>query len=494
MSNELKANYNQQFLLPPSLEEWIPEDHPVRFIREFVDSMDLEAMGFRERESEEGRPNYSNEMLLKVWIYGYFERIYSTRALEKACKVQLPLIWLTGMHYPDHNTFWRFFRNNRKVLKKVFAHSVKVALKGDLVGLVLQAIDGTKIVADASRRRSLHIKNLKALLEKLEESLDDVFEEIEEREEKESSDPEYSLPLKLQDKEELRKFISDGIKELSEDEKKTLKEGVEKGIDELKEADADHLNLTDPESRMMKNGRQLDYCYNAQAVIDEKEQVIVAASVTSDEVDKHQLTGMLDKAKENTGKASEETISDSGYFSGEELKQAEKKEYPVLVNIPATVGNNPAGKDNSFAKEKFIYDSKKDAYICPQGSKLTFEKEVKRKDHKGRIYRCSQAKDCTFRLQCSKDRRGRSIERRPYEDYIMRQIEKQKDTKKKELLSRRKKTAEPVFGWIKRNNKFSRWTFRGLESVNAQWQLVCTTVNLKKLFMKWGDGGLVFAC
>jgi len=493
MSNEIKANYNQQFLLPPSLEDWVPEDHPVRFIREFVDSMDLEAMGFRERESEEGRPNYSNELLLKIWIYGYFERIYSTRALEKACKVQLPLIWLTGMHYPDHNTLWRFFRNNRKVLKKVFIHSVKVALKGDLVGLVLQAIDGTKIVADASRRRSLHIKNLKVLLEKLEESLDDVFEEIEEREEKESSDPEYSLPLKLQDKEELRKFISDGIKELSKDEKKSLKEGVEKGMDELKEADADHLNLTDSESRMMKSGRQLDFCYNAQAVIDDKNQVILAASVTSDEVDKHQLTGMLDGARENTGKASEETISDSGYFSGEELKQAEEKEYSVLVNIPATVGNNPAGKDNSFGKKKFIYDSKKDVYICPKGSKLTFEKEVKRKDHKARIYRCAQAKDCAFRWQCSKDRRGRSIERGPYEDYIMRQIEKQKDAKNRELLTRRKKIVEPVFGWIKRNNKFLRWTFRGLESVNAQWQLVCTTVNLKKLFRKWEDGGLVFA-
>jgi len=160
MSNEIKADYVQEFILPPSIEDWVPEDHPVRFIREFVDSMDLEAMGFRERESEEGRPNYSNDMLLKIWLYGYFERIYSTRGLEKACKIQIPLIWLTGMHYPDHNTLWRFFRNNRKVIKKVFAHSVRVALKGDLVGLVLQAVDGTKIVADASWRRSLHLKNL----------------------------------------------------------------------------------------------------------------------------------------------------------------------------------------------------------------------------------------------------------------------------------------------------------------------------------------------
>ena len=494
MSNEIKADYDQEFLLPPSLEDWVPEDHPVRFIREFVDSMDLEAMGFRERESEEGRPNYSNDMLLKIWLYGYFERIYSTRSLEKACKIQLPLIWLTGMHYPDHNTLWRFFRNNRKVIKKVFVHSVKVALRGNLVGLVLQAVDGTKIAADASRYRSLHLKNLEALLDKLEESIDEVFDEIEESEEKESNEPEYKLPLKLQDKKKLRKFINEGIGELSEDEKRSLKEEVEKGLDELERGATEHLNLTDSESRMMKNRGQLDFCYNAQAAIDDKNQVIVAASVSAEEVDKHQLTGVLDEAKENVGQASEETISDSGYFSGEQLKAAEDKRYSVLVNIPATVGNNSAGRDKAFQKKNFTYDGKQDVYVCPKGSKLSFEREVQRKAYRVRIYRCREAKECAFRWQCSKDRCGRSIERGPYEDYILRQIEKQKDEAKKALLSKRKKIVEPVFGWIKRNHKFSRWTFRGLESVNAQWQLVCTTVNLKKILAKWTEGNLVYVC
>jgi len=374
------------------------------------------------------------------------------------------------------------------VIKKVFAYSVKVALRGNLVGLVLQAVDGTKIVADASRYRSLHLKNLKALLDKLEGSIGEVFDEIEESEEEESSEPSYKLPLKLQDKKELRKFISEGIGELREDEKRSLKEEVEKGLDELEREATEHLNLTDSESRMMKNGRRLDFCYNAQAVIDEKNQVIVAASVTSEGLDNHQLTRMLDEAKENTEEIPEETISDSGYFSGEELKKAEEKGHSVLVNIPANVGSYPAKKDDSFGKKKFIYDSEKDVYICPKGCSLVFEKESKRERYKSRIYRCKQAKNCAFRFQCSKDKRGRSIERTPYDECILRQVEKQKDAVKKELLSRRKKIAEPVFGWVKRNNKFSRWTFRGLESVNAQWQLLCTTVNLKKLFSRWADG------
>ena len=117
MAKEIDADYSQQFLLPRSLEDWVPSDHPARFIRLFVDSLKLRVLGFKERESEEGRPNYSNELLLKIWLYGYFHKLKSSRELERACKNEMPLIWLSGMNYPDHNTLWRFFRNNRSALK-----------------------------------------------------------------------------------------------------------------------------------------------------------------------------------------------------------------------------------------------------------------------------------------------------------------------------------------------------------------------------------------
>ena len=180
MRNTIYPNYNQQFLLPPSIENWVPSDHPVRFLREFVDLLDLTKLGFKERKSEDGRPNYSNELLLKIWLYGNFEKIYSTRDLERACKNQMPLIWLTGLNYPDHNTIWRFFHNNRKLVREIFKQSINIAYRNGMIGFVLQAIDGTKIYADASKCKSIHKKDLKELLSKLDESLSEIISKIDE--------------------------------------------------------------------------------------------------------------------------------------------------------------------------------------------------------------------------------------------------------------------------------------------------------------------------
>ena len=117
MSYQIKANYEQEFLFPPSLEDWITKDHPSRFIREFVENLDLKELGFKVLTNDEGRPYYSSDLLLKVWIYGYFQKVRSSRKLEKQCKENVSLIWLSGMNYPDHNTLWRFWNENKEKLK-----------------------------------------------------------------------------------------------------------------------------------------------------------------------------------------------------------------------------------------------------------------------------------------------------------------------------------------------------------------------------------------
>lgn len=511
MSNEIRADYSQQFLFPPALEDWVPNDHPVRFIRFFVDGLDLKSMGFKERKSEEGRSNYSSDLLLKVWLYGYFEKIYSTRDLEKACKVQLPLLWLTGLNYPDHNTIWRFFHNNRSVLKQVFSQSVQIAIKGNLVSLVLQAIDGTKIFADVSKNRSVYLKDLKQLLKKLDSSIDEVFEKISSQEKLESGVgmSSYSLPREYQDKRKLKKLIDEGLDELSGEKKQELMRGVKSEIQELEDAGVNQLNLTDRDAKEMKTSSgSKSFCYNAQAVVDAEAQIIVGAKVSSESTDHHLLTEMIEEAVSNTDKVCEESLADGGYFSGEELQQAEDKGYSVLVNMSDEIKgkskcikvsgegeNDSAGevvRVLSFDKRAFFYDEGKDIYICPVKKELTFERvnNSNSKPYPVRIYRCRHHKGCKYKEFCSKDKRGRSIERSPYEKAIDAQIKKQEDGNNRSLLRKRKHIVEPVFGWIKSNNKFFRWTYRGLESVEAQWQLICTVTNLKTLYSKWLAGAL----
>ena len=150
MAQPIAPDYGQQFLLPPSLEDWVPKDHPVRFIREFVDQQDLAKLGFAMPISNEGRPPYAPSLLLKIWLYGYHHRLRSTRKLEAACRDQVSLLWLAGTIAPDHNSLWRFWRDNKAALRGLFKQSVQLAVKSGLVGLVLQALDGTKIQALAS--------------------------------------------------------------------------------------------------------------------------------------------------------------------------------------------------------------------------------------------------------------------------------------------------------------------------------------------------------
>ncbi|MBD3283303.1 IS1182 family transposase [Candidatus Pacearchaeota archaeon] len=538
MKNEIRANYRQKFVLPHSLEEWVGKGHPARFIREFVEALNLDKYGFKRRKREEGRPNYSPELLLKIWLYGYFEKIYSSRKLEKACKNQLPLIWLTTMNYPDHNTLWRFFRNNRGAIKEVYKASVRVAVGNDMVGLVLQAVDGTKIRADANIKKSIRKKSLKKLLKNLDEIVEEVFREIYETEEKEKDKGGYALPKKLQDRDELKKTIKEELEQINKSNKNPKKQNIEskkkkefkqerskkktskkrnremkklslkrevkkkvkKKLEKLKEADTNNLHMVDKDARIMRLGPLHRFCYNAQVVVDEKEQIIVGAGVTMEETDNHQLTNMLERMKENTGEKAEKTLADTGYFSGEKLEEAEKKGYNVLVNVPASIGKRRGNIDESLSKNKFKYNEKGDYYVCPKtGNKLLFSRIAIRKDkqhyreRKHREYVCKSYKDCKYRDICNySSRQGRVIRRVPGEGSIMKQVEKLKNEKNQEQLKRRKMIVEPVFGWIKNNNHVRRWLFRGLKSVDAQWNLVCTAVNLRKLYKKWLDKPLVY--
>lgn len=465
MSYEIRADYSQQYLLPPCVEDWVPEDHPARFIREYVDALNLEVLGFKVRESRDGRPNYGVDLLLKVWVYGYFSRLFSTRKLEQACREHMSLIWLTGNNAPDHNTLWRFFRDNKKSIRKLFKEGVQIAARANLVGMVLHAVDGTKIKAKVATRNGWDRKEMEEVLARLERSLDESMGEIERLEEEETG--EYRLPEGLEDRKKLREMINEALSEM----------------DETGRA---HLHPNDKEARIMKGDGWKRFAYNAQAVVDKESGFITGEDVVNDEADAHLLTTMVEEVKENLGDSPEETVADGGYFSGEELDKAERAGYGVLVSM----GNGQ--KKGKYHTSRFEYDSQRDVCICPMGIELKYERTKKAKGNRYfvRVYRCQNFKTCSCRNECSKDKQGRAIEISEYYEAVVRQSEKQKNPKKLAMLKKRKAIVERIFGHIKEGLGFRRFTVNGLEGVKTQWSLLCTVINLKKMHKWWLEGKL----
>ena len=468
MSGEIRANYDQIFLLPPSIEDWVGGDHPARFIREFVEALDLQALGFGERKSDEGRPPYGNDLLLKAWLYGYLARIRSTRDLERACREHLSLIWLTGCQALDHCTLWRFWHGNRKALRAVFRSAVKVAAEQGLVGMICHAVDGTKIRAASSRRTVEHRKDLEKLLARLEASMAKMEAAVEAAEQNEAG--EYRLPENLQEAEKLGAAIRESLQKMDE-------------------AQRDHLHPQEPEARLMPcEGRQ-DPAYNAQAVADAQAGIIVAQTAVNAESDNGQLVPMLKETEANLGTVAAETVGDGGYASAQQLGEAQEKGYEVLVAPGVETGGAKRGEYDSA---KFAYDRGADEVICPQGQRLKFEGEKKKGRQRPavRSYRCTAYAQCPVRALCSRRRTGRRIEISPQRAAIMRQRAKRRDPAKLALLRQRKAIVEPVFATIKQAMGFRRWTVRGLENVRTQWALLCTTYNLKKIYPHWAAGAL----
>ena len=466
MSRIIRADYDQMYLLPPSVDDWVPADHPARFIRDFVDALDLEALGFVVPEGIDGRPAYACDLLLKVWLYGYFSKVRSTRGLERACYDSMALVWLTGNHHPDHNTLWRFWKKNRAALKGVFQSSVRVAVRNDLVSLALQAVDGTKIPAQVSTARAEHRQDLEKLLVRLDGAIEEMERAVRTAEDEETGT--CRLPASMVDAVERRERI-----------RRTLKEMDATG--------RDHRHPRDPEARVVKcrEGKRLGY--NAQAVCEENHRLVVASEVADAENDYGQLTPMIEEATETVGAPCEETLADSGYWSGEDLAAAEENERKVLVATPRPK------QGGAYAKAAFRYDPGRDVYICPHGEALVFERtRAWRGKHESRVYRCANG-TCPFRAACTKDPRGRSVEREPFYEAVERQKRRQAKPENRARMRRRKVIAEPPFAYLKQLLGFRRWTVRGLENVRAQWSLLCATLNLRVLYGEWKKGGLELA-
>jgi len=473
MSNVIEADYQQQWLFPPSLEDLVPAGHPARLVREFVDALDLEKLEFNTEVADTGRPAYAVSLQIKVILYGYMNRVRSTRGWERACLNDIGMLWLTGMNYPDHTTLWRCWNDNREALRKLFRQLLQIATAANLVGMVLHAIDGTKIWSSASEQRGWHRRNLEEKLKRLDQAIDEIMKQTEQSA-SDANSGGHQLPEPLQQREQLREM-------------------VRKQLSDLNAADRDHLNPQDPDARVMKSGGRKQFAYNAQAVVDEQSKLIVAADVVTDESDNYQLTPMLDEVKINLGEVAQLTVADAGYLVTTELAKAEEKGYPALVNLQEPLQD---AANQPYHASRFVYDAANDQCICPRGEALRFDhSKVRHKvqPYTVRVYRCQSYETCPVRWQCSSSLNGRTVQIHPHHDALVRQREKHRDEQMRAALKKRSSTVEPVFGWVKEGMGFRRWTFRGLEKVQTQWLVLCTAMNLRRLYQSWSQGDFQFA-
>lgn len=467
MSREIEADYDEQFLFPPALEQWVGPAHPVRFIREFVREL-ADEIKEPQQDDPNGRPRYGFKLLLSVWLYAYLEGITSSRQVAKRCREHVPTMWLAGLHEPDHHTLWLFWSRHRDEIRKVYLHSLRVAVRANLVGMVLHALDGTKIASRASRRSAWHEEDLKKMLALAEERIKRLEEKVSQA--AEEGVPDDELPKQLQSQQALQQSIRESLKELEQSGEK-------------------HLQPNDRESRLMIDGRgRTGFSYNAQAVVDAKSGIIVAADVTDEPNDQHQLAPMLEQVKENVGDFAETTLADSGYDTAEGLGKAEEMSATVLVAAKVSGKTAP-----EYHASRFRYDEERDAVECPRGEWLTREgtKRSKQKPHAMNTYRC-KVMSCPVRSACSSDRKGRLIEISPYQMAVQRQREKRHSPDARDLMRKRSAIAERPFAEIKEHRKFRRWTVATKAKVKVQWDMICTAMNLKRLIAALAAPNSVF--
>jgi transposase len=464
----------QDWLLPPSLDESIPRDHPVRFVAAFVEAMDRAAwadLGIDLEGEVLGAPAYHPVALLCVWVYGFMTGVRSSRKLELACRDRLAYLWLTGWQHPDHNTLWRFYQANRQGMKKLFKRTVRTAVGMGLVDLALQAIDGSKIAGNATKVRSFDAKALARLLERTEKAI----AELEAQNKAGVESGAARLPAQLAKAEALREQVRSAMEE------------VVKGQEEV--------NLTDREARLMKGRQGVVAGYNAQAVVSPLDEqvtggtglLITAVEVVNDPDDHAQAVPMLKEAEATTGQKAEASLLDGGYHSGENLEACEKEGFRVLMPEAQT-----KALERPYHKDHFEYDADSDSYSCPQGQKLGFSGIKRRKGRpEMRVYRASAAVciGCPVFGQCTKDKhQGRALEIGPHEEELRRHRAVMATPEAKATYSRRMELVEPAFGILKEEQGARRFLLRGLERVRAEWALLAAAFNLKTLFRVWQRG------
>lgn len=453
------ADRTQAVLFPQGLDEIIDADNEVRLIDLFVESINLTEFKFHLKSSAEGRPPYHPKDLLKLYVYGYLNSIRSSRALEKECKRNIELMWLLQQLVPDHNTISNFRKDNEKAIRKVFRHTVSIAKQFDLIGGRLIAGDSTKLRAQNSKKNNFNENKIVQHLQYIEKRLD-----------------EYNQALAEAD-EENKQIIQEQIEKQNDRKEKYL--DLSKQLIDTEET---QVSTSDPDSRQMITRNNItEVAYNIQTTVDAKNNLTLDFKVTN-ENDSKAMGPMLRRAKKILGSADFTALYDKGYHTGSELKTGIDMGAKLMVAVPGVASFAP---DDRYNFDKFIYTIGDDTYTCPQGKTLFtngnwYIKSKQRYIYYVKHYKTIACSNCPALNLCTKNKKGRLIERSEYQPYI--EQNKQNIEAHPDVYKKRQAIIEHTYGIIKR-----QWGFyfistkKGIKHASADVGLMFTALNLRRL-------------
>jgi transposase len=479
----IQSHKEQAWLLPPSLEELIPEDHICYLVESLVDNLDYRS--FDIQYSGAGHPAYHPRILLKLLVIGVLDRVRSSRRLARNARENVVYLYLSEKLTPDFRTISDFRKGNPSLVKEVFKHTVSLAKQEGLLDLSHLSTDGTKIKANASNRKVLTKDELDVLLKFVDGELE-AWAKQDTQEDSAFGDLRGSDQLPKQSKKTIRKAAQYYIKKFKERGtafEEDVRDSLQKASQEVEDQGLNKVSITDPESRFMKNKKgRIELSYNPQLTID-KAGFVLANDITQSAHDAGQLQSQVLQTEENLEGLPEHTdwTFDSGYFEGANIKFLSDKK--IAGYIP---DNNEKKAAAPFDKKHFQYDAANDAFRCPENHSVVFVGEHfdSQKNKVIRVYKGTASPACQSQRRCTKRKDGvRYLKMYPHEVERSVMVAKMKTPRAQAVYKLRQQIVEPAIGDIKENQGLRAFLTRGIQGARIEFNLACAARNLKKIWL-----------
>ena len=465
----------QSTLFPETLEDFVAEDNAVRVIEAFVEALDLGELGFGGVDPKAtGRPAYHPSVLLKLYIYGYLNRVQSSRRLEREAGRNLEVMWLCGRLVPDHKTIADFRKDSGPAIRKVCAQFVTLCRQLGLLATASVAIDGSKFKAVNNRDRNFTAAKMKRRMAQIEESVARYLDQLDSADRQAPSEALAMRTTRLKEK----------IAKLEEEMRR-----LEALDAERRETADQQISLTDPDARSMAtSGRGSGIVgYNVQAAVDTDHHLIVTHEVTNVGNDRAQLSPMAKQTKAVLAVDELDVVVDRGYFNSEEILACERAGITVTLPKPMTSGSKAKGR---FVKADFRYLADEDTYICPAGERLTYRYTNEEEGLRLRRYWTNCCQHCAIKHRCTtgKERRLRRWEHEPLLEAVQRRLDEHP-----EKMRQRRETVEHPFGTIKAWMGATHFQMKTLKKAATEMALHVLAYNLKRVINIIGIAPLIAA-